>query len=226
MPTDVVGKLFAKLADPANHSAAIIEAALNLAHADGLSKAVDLDPWLERFVEASIRELEGRYMGLFSLFWTDDAIGREEFAQYVTSCFEPPSSRELTWPWPITEPGPSKGGSPGIFEHEHSGLWLCGYRTGKTKGLPDNERKLFLAYFFRQPLPPIVAQYHDDDYGAPGTEKRLRKMANLMAACCRNFKSRDRRKLRVAIAHYEEDLEFLRSNFYRPGMFPWPPIEP
>lgn len=227
MPTDPVGKLFSKLADPANHNAALIEAALNLAHAHGLSSPDHLDRWLKRLVEVSINELEARYVKLFSLFWTDEAIASEEFEQYVKSCFEPEPPCEPEWPWPIIEPGPGKGGLHGsYFEKEHSGLWLCGYRVGKTKGLANDERKLFLSYFFRHPLPIVVAEYHDDDYGAPGSEQRLRKMANVMAACWRNFKLVDRNKYKFAIAHYEDDLEFLRKSFFRSGMFPWPPIEP
>lgn len=222
MPNDPVRKLLSELADRANQNAAIVEAALKLAHSHRLSSSDHLDPWLQRFVEVSLHELQARYMKLFSQFWTDEAIARTKFEQYVRSFFE----SEPEWPWPITEPGPGEGGSSSdIFKNEHSGLWLCGYRVGKTKGLVKEERKRFLEYFFSRPLPPVVAKYHNEDYGAPGSEKRLRKMANVMASCCRNFKLVDPKIYRFAISHYEEDLEFLRKSYYRAGMFPWPPID-
>ena len=36
-------------------------------------------------------------------------------------------------------------------------------------------------------------------------------MANVLAANCRNFKRNDRHKYRAAIAHWEQDLEYLKE---------------
>jgi len=83
--------------------------------------------------------------------------------------------------------------------------------TGKTRGLPDAERKCFLDYYFRNSLPDIVVRYHGTEYGDPGSEERLQKMANVLAANCRNFKRNDRHKYRAAIAHWEQDLEYLKE---------------
>ena len=173
---------------------------------------------------------------------------REEFADYVsqymdtlTTDDEPPddeSSRDedeevdeddesdpdLTWNWPISEPPESTGRSSPHFPHEFSGLWLCGYRAGKVNGLPDAERCELLDAFFRERLPSVVAKYHGDDYGDPGTEKRLQKMANVIAANCRNFKRIDRHRFAVAIAEWEADLEYLRQAYHHAGSFPWPPL--
>lgn len=116
-------------------------------------------------------------------------------------------SEELSWPWPITTPPDGEGGNSDLFfPNKYSGLRLCGYRVGKTSGMSARERRRFLDHFFRNRLPGIVRQYHGDSYGEPGSEERLRKMANVIAADCRNFKKNDRDKYAVAIADYEQDL--------------------
>jgi hypothetical protein len=136
------------------------------------------------------------------------------------------SAGELRWPWPITTPPEGSGGSSDLFfPNKYSGLWLCGYRIGKTSSMSESERRRFLDHFFRNRLPVIVSRYHADSYGEPGTEERLRKMANVMAANCRNFKKNDADKYEVAIADYEQDLDFLKQKYYRAGSFPWPPTE-
>lgn len=131
---------------------------------------------------------------------------------------------EPNWPWPITWPSQEGGGSFGTFGAENSGLWLCGYRVGKTNGLADQERQDFLDYFLREALPPVVSAYHGDQYGEPGSEERLRKMANVLAANCRNFRRNDADRYQHAISDYERDLSYLKETYYRAGMFPWPPM--
>jgi hypothetical protein len=136
-------------------------------------------------------------------------------------------SADPPWPWPITEPPAENGsGTSPDFPNKFSGLWLCGYRTGKTEGLPASERKRFLDCFFRSPLPAIVRTHHGNEYSTPGSEDRLKKMANVLAANCRNFKRNDRHRYSVAISHYETDLGYLKAQYYKAGSFPWPPIEP
>jgi hypothetical protein len=109
-----------------------------------------------------------------------------------------------------------------VFEHEASALKLCGYTVGKTKGLPARDRRRFLDCFFRNRLPSWVSEMFADEYGAPGSEVRLRKIANLIAGNCRVFKLNDPHKYASAITDWEDDLAYLRSRYYRPGSFPWP----
>lgn len=135
-------------------------------------------------------------------------------------------AEQLSWPWPIATPPEGTGGnSHRFFSNKYSGLWLCGYRIGKTSGMSAWERRHFLDHFFRNALPGVVRQYHGDSYGEPGSEERLRKMANVMAANCRNFKKNDVDKFEVAIADYEQDLDYLKVTYYRAGSFPWPPTD-
>jgi hypothetical protein len=176
-------------------------------------------------------ELLSRYQSLDEVTWGSDIDeAREELVSHINSWTETgvdPAGPEPDWPWPIDEPPEGPGGQTAPqFEQQYSGLRLCGYHVGKTNGMPDNERRRFLDQFFRNDLPSVVEKYHGDDYGEPGSETRLRKMANVIAANCRNFKKNDREKYRVAIADYEHDLEYLRASYYKAGTFPWPPIEP
>jgi hypothetical protein len=149
-------------------------------------------------------------------------VAHDEFRRYVTAFLFP----EPDWPWPITEPPPSGGGSHPQFENRYSGLWLCGYPVGKTMGMGQDERQRFMDHYFRNTLHAVVASYHGDSYGEPGSEQRLRKMANVIATNCRDFKLSDGLKYRQAIDDYETDLAYLKRRYYRAGMFPWPPTEP
>jgi hypothetical protein len=128
------------------------------------------------------------------------------------------------WPWPLTQaPAGNAPSSPlGFIENQWSALKLCGYRVGKTQGMGDPERQRFLRHFFTHKLPPVVQAHFDDAYGAPGSEQRLQKMANVIAANCRNFKRNDARRYKTAIGHWESDLNYLRTNYYKIGSFPWP----
>ncbi|MCF8003530.1 MAG: hypothetical protein K9L32_04860 [Chromatiaceae bacterium] len=130
----------------------------------------------------------------------------------------------LTWPWPITEPSGERGNG-GFFEDEVSALKMLGYTVGK-QGMTDKERRQFLDQFFRGVLPPQVVKHFGEKYGEPGTEERLKKMANLIAGVLRARKSHDRKRYRIAISHWETDLEYLKHNYYRSGSFPWPQLEP
>ena len=107
-------------------------------------------------------------------------------------------------------------------ESEKTGLLsYMGYRVGKTRGLPLNERREILEEIFGYNLPSadFSGQYMKE-WGEPKSKERLEKMANSLASFCRNAK---RRNNDVAVSNYEEDLEWLRENFYKGRfMFRWP----
>jgi hypothetical protein len=130
------------------------------------------------------------------------------------------------WPWPITEPGEPRGdsGTENWHSQESSGLWMCGYRVG-VKGMNPLHRTRLLNHFFRSPLPPAVSRHLGDSYGEPGSEKRLRRMANVIARNCRNFKRRSRGRYADAIGDWEKDLAYLKRTYYRAGAFPWPSLD-
>lgn len=221
-PTSPCSEHLELLDDPRFQSAAVVEAVLRAAHASGMDDAAELDPLLAEFAFKRLAELQAAYLALFGLFWSDEEIAKQEFKALVAAFFV-----GHEWPWPITEAGskPSDNGSA-IFERERSALHICGYRVGKREGMPDAERRRFLDHFLRSPLPAVVQRAFGDEYGAPQSEQRLRKMANVIAANCRNFKRNDPQKYSVAIDHYETDLAYLKARYYRPAMFVWPETEP
>ena len=140
-----------------------------------------------------------------------------------------PKSEEFDWRWPITEPPEGVGGGFGAqFEHQISALKMLGYTVGKTEGLPDRERKEFLYTFFLRKLPGLVEKHFPGQYGGPGSEQRLRKMANVIASNTINFKLHDSAKFSYAIDDWEEHLAYLMKTFYDKGphRFPWPSNEP
>ncbi|MGF9759775.1 hypothetical protein AAII07_31730 [Microvirga sp. 0TCS3.31] len=115
-----------------------------------LAQAENRGTLLGEQVEATPEALTKRWA-------VEAAVEKEHFREILDRAAGLPPRREqkITWPWPVTEPPNSSGtGASPDFRNQYSGLWLCGYRTGKTEGLPDSERKRLLEYFFRNSLPP------------------------------------------------------------------------
>lgn len=129
---------------------------------------------------------------------------------------------EPDWPWPITSIPSDNGGGPFGSEFANaSALKILGYSVG-VKGLVDAERKELLERFFTGPLPSIVSELFADAWGNPGSEERLKKMADTISSNCKNFKRNDAERYSVAIKEWDEDLGWLREKFYKRGKFPWP----
>jgi hypothetical protein len=130
--------------------------------------------------------------------------------------------QEPDWPWPITGIREENGSSPFAEGFANtSALKILGYSVG-VNGLVAAERKELLDRFFVKPLPSIIAQTFGDAYGSPGSEQRLKKMANTIASNCKNFKRNDATKYHVAIKDWETDLAWLKENYFKMNAFPWP----
>ena len=157
------------------------------------------------------------------------------------STFEPDDNngRSIHWPPTIVYPTDKKGNrlSKDVIFNEYSALWLCGYRVGK-KGLSSDKRKELLISFMERQLHPAIKEIFVDEYGEPyspeeNPPKRLMKVANVIAANCRNMKRNQIKTghdYSTAIAHYEEDLEFLREHYFEQWKIgnpplPWPKTE-
>lgn len=144
---------------------------------------------------------------------------------------EPPRMRVI---WPSTEVIESnlktaKKELDPFDRNKYSALYLCGYRVGKTSGLPEQERRELLDTFFVSRLNPLIEKHYGRDYDDPKTLVRLLKMANVIAANCRNFKRRrDADVYRQAIDDYEDDLAYLKATYYDRWPHPrptWPNID-
>jgi hypothetical protein len=143
----------------------------------------------------------------------------------------PPPPAVPKWKWPVINQPPrtGSGGFAGAQLREYSALKMFGYTVGKTDGWPQRHRQAFLRDFMTMPLPPIVKATFGNEYGAPMTITRLRKVANVIATNATNFYRNDPTRFAVAIANWEEDLDFLYREFYigkRLAFDPWPSTRP
>jgi hypothetical protein len=144
---------------------------------------------------------------------------------------EPDEIRDGDPYWPSTIVLPVDGSHTSMsdaFEHQFSGLKVCGYSVGKTSDLNDDDRRDLLTNFLENRLNPKIVELFGDAYGDPNSVKRLMKMANVIASNCKNFKKRSNAGIyQFAIADYEKDLVFLKEHFFDPWQkgnpsLPWP----
>ncbi|MCO5353278.1 MAG: hypothetical protein M9913_20750 [Bryobacteraceae bacterium] len=227
---------FADMEDPFLHARVAVEYAKRFYLLDycKAQMKVILQQYVETSLDSIVKTIDAIESEVESGEFTSrslllDGMWRRGWVVYEAS---PPSAEEaaqsgqppeIPWPWPLTEvQHSSKKGNNLYFDRDMSGLKVCGYRVGKTNGMPQNERLRFLTYFFESKLPPEVVERCGDDYGPPKSSQRLRKMATVMAANCRNFKRNDADKFRAAIEDWESDLFYLRSHYYQNSGFEWP----
>ena len=142
----------------------------------------------------------------------------------------PIPSQPLYFPRTVVIPS-DRAGKPldvGIIFNDYTALYLCGYRVGKTEGLSKNERRDLLTFFMDRPLHPQILEIFGDEYDEPKTLGRLLKIANIIASSCKLRKRRrDAKNYAVAIADWEDDLNFLEERFFVPMKqgkphLPWP----
>ena len=141
-----------------------------------------------------------------------------------------PGPAARTWSWPVVHPVlPRPAGQFDAIFREFSALKMFGYTVGKTKGWPRDKRHAFLTDFMEMDLPDVVEELFGDEYGAPLSTDRLRQMANVIASNAGLAKRRDPIANAAAIADWEDDLAFLKGEFYeRRGLkfLPWPSAQP
>ncbi len=130
------------------------------------------------------------------------------------------------FPWPLTD---APGGNGHLMSYgwpEEGMLRYLGYHVGETNPTPRDERRLILKYIFERDLPPLNDSEYYSQWGSPRTPQRLQKLANTIAALARNAKRRDPLALRRAINDWEDDLQYLRENYYVGFFnFEWPITE-
>lgn len=115
----------------------------------------------------------------------------------------------------------------GEVDWQETGLLrLSGYRVGKTKGKPPDERQRILNFLFLQDdLADVTDREYANSWGEPKSSKRLRKLCETLASFVRNAK-RNPVDMTKAITDWETDLGHLRYSFYeRWGEFPWPEVK-
>ncbi|MBB3020406.1 hypothetical protein FHR70_003487 [Microvirga lupini] len=147
-----------------------------------------------------------------------DAIGQE----WVRRRLDPVNPDDY-FAWPSTD---AKAGRHSIDTKgwlPEGMLQAMGYKVGKTEGLAFGQRKMILAEIFKGQLPPLFPRRYLDEWDAPGTATRLRKLAETVASLTRNAKRRRDARMETAIQHWEQDLRFLYEKFYVGTFrFAWP----
>ncbi|NJO72906.1 MAG: WYL domain-containing protein [Leptolyngbyaceae cyanobacterium RM1_406_9] len=118
--------------------------------------------------------------------------------------FSPPHTTVISKP--PQEPLPPISRPEGLLSY-------CGYKVG-ANGLPESQRRQILDKIFLQPLPYMKDSLYLSEWGEPNTYKRLKKLAESIAAFTRNAKRRKKRDLSKAIQEWESDLAYLKRNFY------------
>lgn len=125
--------------------------------------------------------------------------------------------------WPSTvAPGGSKDITFGDSPPEGLLAYLE-YHVGQTRGESAPVRKIILERVFMGVLPPVFSDQYLAQWSSPGSASRLHKLAESIAAFCRNAKRRDPAKLADAIKSWEEDLKYLYEQYYVGKFgFGWP----
>lgn len=109
-----------------------------------------------------------------------------------------------------------------VYSPEIGLLKLLGYTVGNN-GLSTEKRHHILQYVFYGELPPGLPTEYLYEWGAAGSRTRLLKLANTLASFARNAKKNLRADLSEAIHNWEDDLEWVRREFYTGRFqFQWP----
>jgi hypothetical protein len=127
--------------------------------------------------------------------------------------------------WPTTE------APEGISLIEDTNEWhpqgmlsYVGYKVG-ISGLDEPTRRHTLRAVFTQRIPNLVSFQYMQEWGEPNSGKRLKKLAESIAAFTRNAKRNGRASYKSSIEQWEQDLKFLKNEFYIGKLvrsFDWP----
>lgn len=104
-----------------------------------------------------------------------------------------------------------------------------GYSVGSSSNVTRWKRQIILRDVYENPLPNVMDSDYMAQWGRPQSAKRLKKMAESLAAFTKNAKrKRSQGNFDVAIADWEEDLAWLKKEFYDGvynRIFPWPNLK-
>ncbi|NNH32999.1 hypothetical protein C9413_27260 [Rhizobium sp. SEMIA 4085] len=133
------------------------------------------------------------------------------------------SLSEEYFKWPSTE-ALNGSGSLNSFDAPKDGiLSFFGYQVGRGSVLTSSTRYAILDRVFTLVLPPILPSWHMDSWGTPESSRRLRKMAETIAALARNAKHRRSPSYDQAVGDWEQDLQRLHDTHYVGRFdFGWP----
>jgi len=131
---------------------------------------------------------------------------------------------KATFTWPTTDALKGVGDNLSPAWPETGLLRFMGYTVGDN-GINQFRRQKILNTIFEGLLPNVNSPEYMEEWGIPQTAKRLKKLANSIAAFVRNSK-RSSIDMSKAISEWENDLEYLYENFYQGKFdFQWPKVD-
>jgi hypothetical protein len=128
--------------------------------------------------------------------------------------------------WPTTEAKKGTGACPVEFAVETGVLKVLGYSVGKSGIRSSVARRKILSAAYVGSLPPVNNRSYMHEWGNANTPKRLKKIADCIAASARSAKRRaDSADMAYAIEDWESDLSFLKRQYYDGKYdFAWPKV--
>lgn len=144
--------------------------------------------------------------------------------------FRRKEKKDENFNWPSTAAEPSTGsGTVDKDSWPHIGLLsYAGYAVG-LKGKQEAVRWQVLSRVFEMvTLPRLESEVYVLSWGVAKSASRLRKMAESIAAFCRNAKRKDGSDMDLAIDEWESDLAWLKRTYYDGRFdraFAWPETE-
>lgn len=98
------------------------------------------------------------------------------------------------------------------------------YHVGKA-GRSIGDRRRILDYIMTSVLPDKPSRAEVERYGAPYSEHRLRRLAQVIETFRSSPSGRREEMMAVAIADWSSDLEYLKNNYHSGWCdFPWPEL--
>lgn len=124
--------------------------------------------------------------------------------------------------WPAeAEQGALQALNSESFFHATGMLKFMGYGVGSKAALSADRRRAILNYVFMGRLPPVNDSHYTQEWGRPRSNRRLRKIANSLAAFARNARRKKSSSWNHAIANWEADLAYLKKRFYDRRIRDW-----
>jgi hypothetical protein len=115
------------------------------------------------------------------------------------------------WP-PFALVPRGEGLSGKVFPYAQGMLSFMGYRVGANSSLTTMQRRGILTYVYLGELPRLENERYMQEWGSPGSRKRLHKLKNAIMAFLRNAQRR-RSNMALAIQEWQEDLQFIHQAF-------------
>jgi predicted 3-demethylubiquinone-9 3-methyltransferase (glyoxalase superfamily) len=123
-------------------------------------------------------------------------------------------------PWPESALGDGDGaGSFTNFGADHSPLFELGYSVAKMRGISMSERHKYLTKAVEaKELPWVLSDDYMNEWGEGDSRQRIHRIAWHISMLTRSHSQHEE-----AVAKWEADLGWLKTNFYKPFMrFSWP----